>query len=76
MVLDAVYQARTHSGAMTYQSEDFSTGIFETRLGVDELLVEIEVPIQPSGVSYGYHRFSLREGEYPMTVACCRLEWD
>lgn len=56
--------------------EEFFTGFFETRLQADQLLTGIELDEQPGAASYGYRRFSFREGEYPMCVAAVRLEWD
>jgi carbon-monoxide dehydrogenase medium subunit len=76
MVLGAQYEALSSRGAKTYDSHDFSVGLFETQLAEDELLVRVAVPPQPEGASIGYQRFSYREGEYPMAVAACRLEWD
>lgn len=76
LTLGASYLARSVRGSSTYESRDFSIGIFETRLAEDELLVSIEVPAQPDGATFGYRRFSYREGEYPMVVASCRLEWE
>lgn len=75
LALGASYRAMSSRGAATYESADFATGIFETRLAEDELLVDIEVARPPGGSTFGYYRFSYREGEYPMAVACCRLEW-
>jgi CO/xanthine dehydrogenase FAD-binding subunit len=54
---------------------DFFTDIFETRLEDHELVAEILVPRQPAGSTFGYRRFMYREGEYPLAVAACRLEW-
>lgn len=56
--------------------EEFFTGFFETRLQTGQLLTRIELDEQPRAASYGYRRFSFRQGEYPMCVAAARLEWD
>ena len=76
LTLDAVYHSRTRDRATAHAAADFSTGLFATRLQEDELLGSIEVPAQPTGSVFGYERFSVREGEYPMVVAACRLVID
>ena len=76
MALGASYKGLSLRGSTTYDSSDFGVGLFETRLADDELLTSIRVPVQPDSATFGYQRFSFREGEYPMVVAACRLEWD
>ena len=58
-----------------YRADDFCTGFFETRLPPGQVLTRIELDEQPGNATYGYRRFSFREGEYPMCVAAVRLEW-
>jgi carbon-monoxide dehydrogenase medium subunit len=77
LALDAVVEAARPGGASSrYAVDGLFRGLFETRLGDDELLVSVDVPAQPPGATFGYRRFSFRQGEYPMAVAACRLEWD
>jgi aerobic carbon-monoxide dehydrogenase medium subunit len=77
LALDAVVEAARPGGTTArYAVDGFFRGLFETRLGDDELLVSVDVPAQPPGATFGYRRFSFRHGEYPMAVAACRLEWD
>ncbi len=77
LALDAVVEAARPGGTRSrYPVDGFFRGLFETRLGDDELLVSVDVPAQPPGATFGYRRFSFRHGEYPMAVAACRLEWD
>ena len=64
------------ASAHRYPLAEFFTDMFQTRLGEQELLASIMVPRQPAGSSFGYRRFSYREGEYPLAVAACRLEWN
>ena len=59
-----------------HRVDDFFVGFFETKLQTGELLVRIEVDPQPGSATYGYRRFSFREGEYPMCVAAVRLDWN
>lgn len=77
LALGAVVEAARPGGTSSrYPVDGFFRGLFETRLGDDELLVSVDVPAQPPGATFGYRRFSFRQGEYPMAVAACRLEWD
>lgn len=75
LVLDA--EATVVSGGKMRRDKvsDFFTGMFETRLDDHELLADLLVPRQPPTSTFGYRRFLYREGEYPLAVAACRLEW-
>jgi len=77
LTLDATLGTLRPGGdAATYPADDFFRGLFETRLADDELLARIDVPAQPAGATFGYRRFQVREGEYPLAVAACRLGWE
>jgi carbon-monoxide dehydrogenase medium subunit len=77
LTLDATVGTLAPGGrAATYRADDFFRGLFETRLEDDELLAWIDLPGQPDGATFGYRRFSFRQGEYPMAVAACRLGWE
>src|SRR5262245_40120048 len=76
LALDAVANASSTTGSSSYPLEGFFTELFGTQLGESEVLESINIPAQPAGASYGYRRFSYREGEYPLAVAATRLEWD
>lgn len=75
LVVDAEVGVVFSGGTHRYMVSDFFTDMFETRLEDRELLAEILVPRQPVGSTFGYRRFMYREGEYPLAVAACRLEW-
>jgi carbon-monoxide dehydrogenase medium subunit len=75
LVVDAEARVVFSGGTRRYMVSDFFTDMFETRLEDRELLAEILVPRQPAGCTFGYRRFMYREGEYPLAVAACRLEW-
>jgi carbon-monoxide dehydrogenase medium subunit len=67
---------KTDGTEVTHEVDGFFTGLFETRRQPDELLVSIQVPTQPAGATFSYRRYSFREGEFPLCVVACRLEWD
>ncbi|MDX6233232.1 MAG: aerobic carbon-monoxide dehydrogenase medium subunit [Nocardioidaceae bacterium] len=74
---DATLVLKTPDGGeVRHPLDDFFTGLFETRREPEELLVSIEVPAQPADATTSYRRYSFREGEYPLCVIACRLEWD
>ena len=64
-----------HGSTRRVPVDDLFTGLFETCLEDDEIAVQVIVPAQPEAVSFGYRRYSHREGEYPMCVTAVRLEW-
>lgn len=74
LVVDAEATVISSGGTRRYMVSDFFTDMFETRLEDRELLTDLCVPRRP-GSTFGYRRFSYREGEYPLAVAACRLEW-
>jgi aerobic carbon-monoxide dehydrogenase medium subunit len=76
LVLDAEAEVASSAGTTAYPLSEFFTGMFQTRLAEDELLAAVTIPPQPAESSYGYQRLCYREGEYPLGVAACRLEWD
>ena len=77
LALDAtLHTASPGGGAASHAIDGFFQGLFETGLDAGELLVAIDLPAQPAGATFGYRRFSFRQGEYPMAVAACRLGWE
>lgn len=76
LALDAELNASSLEGSTSHSIQDFFTGLFQTRLKQTQVLESIVVPPQPAGATFGYQRFLYREGEYPLAVAACRLEWD
>lgn len=74
MVLDGWVEVISAAGPARIAATEFPTGLFETRLPTGGLLTALGVPAQPAGALYGYQRFMLREGEYPMTQAAVRVE--
>ena len=56
--------------------DDWFTGLFEVSIEPDELVTAIRVPTKGGNTTFGYRRFSYREGEYPMIVAAAVLSWE
>ena len=64
LALDATIVARCGRGERRIAAADFFTGIFETTLAADELLVAIELPIVPKNSVHFFHEFARRHGDY------------
>src|SRR5690242_20879695 len=64
LALDAAIVARGSRGERRISAADFFTGIFETALAADELLVAIEVPIAQKNSAHFFHEFARRHGDY------------
>ena len=76
LALGATVTVTGQGGARSCAANEWFTGLFEVAMSDDELVTGVTIP-SPSGmVSHGYHRFSYREGEYPMIVAAAVLAWD
>ena len=76
MALDGTIETHGPSGtpsASEYAAADFPTGLFSTRLAAGSIVAGVRVPAQPAGARFGYRRFLLREGEYPMTQTAVRI---
>jgi carbon-monoxide dehydrogenase medium subunit len=64
LALDATIVVLGTGGEQRIAAVDFSQGIFQTALSVDELLVAVELPIaQKNGLHY-FHEFARRHGDY------------
>ena len=64
LALDATIVARGSRGERRIAAADFFTGIFETALMADELLVAIELPIPRKNSAHYFHEFARRHGDY------------
>jgi carbon-monoxide dehydrogenase medium subunit len=64
LALNATIVARGSRGERRIAAADFFTGIFETALAVDELLIAVEVPIARPQSAHFFHEFARRHGDY------------
>jgi len=65
LALDAAMLVQGPRGARTVAARNFFTGLFETALAADEILVAVEIPLQP-GAKWGFAELSRRGGDYAM----------
>jgi carbon-monoxide dehydrogenase medium subunit len=64
VALKATIIVRGPTGERRIAAEDFFTGIYETALSADELLVAVELPIAPNNSAHFFCEFARRHGDY------------
>jgi carbon-monoxide dehydrogenase medium subunit len=64
LALDATIVARGSRGERRIAAADFFTGIFETALAADELLIAVELPIARKNSVHFFREFARRRGDY------------
>ncbi len=73
IALGASVQATRAGGDRTISLEEFFKDYFETALGPEEVVTEIQVPAPPAGCGMAYLRHSMRRAMDPPTVAVAAL---
>src|SRR3954463_13552225 len=64
VALGAAIIARGPRGERRIAAEEFFTGIYETALSPDELLVAVELPVARKNSAYFFHEFERRHGDF------------
>jgi carbon-monoxide dehydrogenase medium subunit len=64
LVLDATIIVRGKAGERRIAAQDFFTGIYQTALSPEELLVAVELPVARKNSSHFFHEFARRHGDY------------
>ena len=64
LTLGATMIARGPSGERRIPAAQFFTGIYETVLAPQELLIAVELPAAPKGSVHFFHEFARRHGDY------------
>jgi len=64
LALDATIIVRGTSGERRIAAREFFTGIYETALAPQELLVAVELPLTPENLAHFFHEFARRHGDY------------
>src|SRR6267154_5473891 len=64
VALDATIIVRGPHGERRVAAREFFTGIYETVLSPQELLVAVELPVARKGSAYFFHEFARRHGDY------------
>jgi len=64
LALRATILVRGPGGERRIAAEEFFTGIYETRLAAEDLLVAVELPVAQGGSAHFFHEFARRHGDY------------
>jgi carbon-monoxide dehydrogenase medium subunit len=64
VALNATIVVRGQGGERRVAAGDFFTGIYETALSPEELLVAVELPVARKNASHFFHEFARRHGDY------------
>lgn len=64
LALGATIIVRGTSGERRIAAREFFTGIYETVLAPQELLVAVELPVTPENSAHFFHEFARRHGDY------------
>lgn len=64
LALNATIIVRGHAGERRIEARDFFTGIYQTALSAEELLVAVELPAVQKDSVHFFHEFARRHGDY------------
>lgn len=64
IALDADIIVRSKDGERRIQAADFFTGIYETKLTPEDLLVAVEIPVAKTNAVHFFHEYARRKGDY------------
>lgn len=64
IALAATIIVRGATGERRIAANEFFTGIYETALSPQELLIAVELPVAPKQSSHFFHEFARRHGDY------------
>jgi carbon-monoxide dehydrogenase medium subunit len=64
VALDATIIVSGQGGERRIAAKDFFTGIYETALSTQELLVAVELPVARKNSAHFFHEFARRHGDY------------
>lgn len=76
LALDARFRARSRERERTIPAGEFFTGILETALGPDELLVEVAVPRAPARSGHAFIEVARRHGDYALVGVAALVALD
>ncbi|MGH7548722.1 MAG: FAD binding domain-containing protein [Gemmatimonadales bacterium] len=76
LALDARFRARSRERERTIPAGEFFTGILETALGPDELLVEVAVPRAPARSGHAFMEVARRHGDYALVGVAALVALD
>jgi carbon-monoxide dehydrogenase medium subunit len=66
VALEAEIVVASAAGERRVAAEDFFTGVYETALGPDDILVAVEIPVAPAGRRHVFIELARRVGDYAL----------
>ncbi|MGH6742489.1 MAG: FAD binding domain-containing protein, partial [Bradyrhizobium sp.] len=72
VALSATIIARGQAGERRIAAKDFFTGIYETALSPQELLIAVEVPVPRRDSTHFFEEFARRHGDYAIVGAAAQ----
>ncbi|MEE8523489.1 MAG: xanthine dehydrogenase family protein subunit M [Thermoanaerobaculia bacterium] len=76
LALEADFVLRSARGERRLPASRFYTGLFETALEPEEILVDVEIPGLPPGTGWAFREVSRRHGDYALVGAAALLTLD
>ena len=76
VALDAVFTVRSLRGSRDIRARDFFHDVLTTALAADELLIEIHVPVAPSGTRAAFREYARRHGDFAIAAAAVQRPGD
>jgi len=76
LALDAEMEAVSPGGRRTIPAADFFTGLWETALAPDEVLVGVRFPVWDGRSGFAVHEFARRHGDFAIAGAVVGVELD
>jgi carbon-monoxide dehydrogenase medium subunit len=66
LALNATIIIQGQAGERRVAATDFFTGIYQTALSPEELLIAVELPVARKSASHFFHEFARRQGDYAL----------
>ncbi len=76
IALGATLVARGPKGERTIAANKFYTGLYETALARDEILVEIRIPVPPAKSGGAYEKLKRKTGDFAVAATAVQLTLD
>jgi carbon-monoxide dehydrogenase medium subunit len=72
LALDATIIIQGQAGERRVAAANFFTGIYQTALSPEELLIAVELPVARKNASHFFHEFARRHGDYAIVGLAAR----
>ena len=76
LALDATIEAASSRGRREISASEFFTGLWETSLAPDEILVAVRFPVWSGRCGFAVHEFARRHGDFAIAGATVAVELD